>query len=104
MGLFKAIIYGALDSFEKLIGPEMLKKIKDKITSTIEMFLEKTLQLDEAYIKNELKAERAAIRSSCLFFLVFTDGSCRLLLATAAIFDEFLALFSSQESQTLITP
>lgn len=56
--LFKAIIYGALDSFEKLIGSEMLKKIKDKISSTIEMFLEKALQLDEAYIKNELKAER----------------------------------------------
>ena len=33
-------------------------KIKDKISSTIEMFLEKALQLDEAYIKNELKAER----------------------------------------------
>jgi hypothetical protein len=56
--LFKAIIYGILDSFEKLIGTEMLEKIKNKISSTIEMFLKKALQLDEDYIKNELKAER----------------------------------------------
>lgn len=56
--LFKAIIYGVLDSFEKLIGTEILKKIKSKINLTIESFLEKALQIDEAYIKNELKAER----------------------------------------------
>lgn len=56
--LFKAIIYGVLDIFENLIGSAMLRKIKSKISSTIEEFLEKVLQIDETYIKNELKAER----------------------------------------------
>ncbi|MEI6057237.1 MAG: transposase [Lentisphaerota bacterium] len=56
--LFKAIIYGVLDSFKELIGEEILNKIKCKISSTIEEFLEKALQLDESYIANELKAER----------------------------------------------
>ncbi len=56
--LFKAIIYGVLDSFKELFGEEMLDKIKSKINSTIEEFLEKALQLDENYITNEIKAER----------------------------------------------
>lgn len=59
--LFKAIIYGLLDSFEKLIGTKALEKIKDKIDSTIEIFLKKALQIDEDYIKNEIKAERIGV-------------------------------------------
>ena len=59
--LFKSVIYGALDSFKELIGEDMLSKIKNKINSTIEVLLEKALQLDESYIANELKAERIGV-------------------------------------------
>ncbi|HBM16555.1 MAG TPA: hypothetical protein DD381_09480 [Lentisphaeria bacterium] len=59
--LFKAIIYGVLDTFKDLIGEKMLNKIKSKISSTIEEFLEKALQLDENYITNELRAERLGV-------------------------------------------
>ncbi len=56
--LFKAVIYGVIDSFEKLIGKTVLEKIKNKIADTIENMLEKALQIDKAYIKSELKAEK----------------------------------------------
>ncbi len=56
--LFKAVIYGVLDSFEKLIGKTNLEKIKSKISVTIEDMLEKSLQIDADYIKSEIKAEK----------------------------------------------
>ena len=55
---FKAIIYGVLDQFEHSIGVNVLKKIKTTIKNTVEGFLEKALQLDEDYLKNEFKAEK----------------------------------------------
>lgn len=55
--LFKAIIYGVLDQFEK-IGKEMINEIKEKIEMSIMDFLEKALQLDSCYLKNERKAEK----------------------------------------------
>ena len=56
--LFKAIIYGVLDSFEKIIGKITLAKIKSRISVTIEDMLAKALQLDEHYIRAEIKAEK----------------------------------------------
>ncbi len=56
--LFKAIIYGVLDTFKKLIGEDIMHQIKNKISTTIEEMLEKALQMDENYIKHEIKAER----------------------------------------------
>ena len=55
--LFKAIIYGVLDQFEK-IGKELVEEIKGKIQMTIMDFLEKALQLDCGYLKNERKTEK----------------------------------------------
>lgn len=59
--LFKAVIYGVIDTFEESIGSSVISKIKSKISSTIEVMLEKALQMDELYIKNELKAETLGI-------------------------------------------
>jgi hypothetical protein len=56
--LFKAVIYGVLDTFKKIIGESILSQIKNKISTTVEDMLEKALQMDEVYIKNEIKAER----------------------------------------------
>jgi len=56
--LFKAVIYGVLNSFKKIIGENLLSQIKNKISTTVEVMLEKALQMDEKYIKNEIKAER----------------------------------------------
>ena len=56
--LFKAVIYGVLDSFKKIIGTKILSKIKNKISCTVEELLEKALQLDENYIAGEIKAEQ----------------------------------------------
>jgi hypothetical protein len=55
--LFKKLIYGVLDQFETL-GKEVVTEIKEKIQTTIENFLEKALQLDSEYLKNERKAEK----------------------------------------------
>lgn len=55
--LFKAIIYGVLDQFEK-IGKEVIKEIKEKIQIGIMNFLEEALQLDSKYLKFERKAEK----------------------------------------------
>ena len=56
--LFKAVIYGVLDTFKKNLGESILSQIKIKINATIEEMLEKALLLDENYIKNEIKAEK----------------------------------------------
>jgi hypothetical protein len=58
---FKAIIYGVLEQFERTIGSNVLKKIKETIKNTVEDFLEKALQLDESYLKNEFKAEKLGL-------------------------------------------
>ena len=55
--LFKAVIYGVLNSFKKVIGENILSQIKNKINTTVEVMLEKALQMDEKYIKYEIKAE-----------------------------------------------
>ena len=55
--LFKAIIYGVLDQFEK-IGAEVIKEIKEMVQTSIMGFLEKTLQLDSESLRIERKAER----------------------------------------------
>ena len=55
--LFKAIIYGVLDQFEK-IGKEVIKEIKEKIQEGIMEFFEKTLQLDGKSLEIERKAEK----------------------------------------------
>ena len=47
-----------LDTFKKILGKSILSQIKFKINTTIEEMLEKALQLDENYIKHEIKAER----------------------------------------------
>jgi hypothetical protein len=57
-GLFKAIIYGALDSFKEIVGVKILTEIKNKISCTVEELLEKALQLDENYIAGEIKAKQ----------------------------------------------
>ena len=54
---FKTVIYGVLDTLKKIIGEGVLSKIKNKISTTIEVMLEKALQMDENYITNEIKAE-----------------------------------------------
>ena len=56
--VFKNVIYGVLDSFEKLFGKETLNKMKSKISCFIENMLEKALQIDENYIKAEIKEEK----------------------------------------------
>ena len=56
--LFKALIYGALDHFEKMLGSELLQMIKGKIQTTVDDFLRDALQLDSFSIATELKAEK----------------------------------------------
>lgn len=55
--LFKAVIYGALEQIAA-INAGLLKTIKETIQENIESFLEKALQLDCEYLKNERKAEK----------------------------------------------
>ena len=55
--LFKVLIYGVLDSLKNEIPISTIELIKQKITTSITEFLEKALQLDDDYMKNELKAE-----------------------------------------------
>jgi len=55
--LFKALIYGALDSFTQTLPQKTIKLIKHKINLTVCDFLNQALQLDEDYIKMEEKAE-----------------------------------------------
>ena len=55
--LFKSIIHGTLDKFVNEIGSQLVLKIKNAIDTTVEHFLLKALQIDEASIQNQLKAE-----------------------------------------------
>ncbi len=55
--LFKALIYGVLDTLKNEFSKPVLELIKHKITVSISDFLDNALQLDDQYIENELKAE-----------------------------------------------
>jgi hypothetical protein len=55
--LFKALIYGVLDTLKNEIPKSAIDLIKRKITTSITDFLDSALQLDERYMENELKAE-----------------------------------------------
>ena len=55
--LFKALIYGVLDSLIDVIPKSTIEMIKQTISISISEFLENALQLDDDYVKNELKAE-----------------------------------------------
>jgi hypothetical protein len=55
--LFKALIHGALNRFEQQIGAPLLRAIKAAIDTSIEEFIHKALQLDEASVQAQLRAE-----------------------------------------------
>ena len=55
--LFKALIHGVLDSLKNQIPVATIEFIKRELCISITEFLENTLQLDDDYIENELKAE-----------------------------------------------
>jgi len=57
--LFKALIYGVLDSMKNEISKSVIDLIKHKINASISDFLDNALQLDNQYLENELKAEAA---------------------------------------------
>lgn len=56
--LFKALIYGILDSLKGEVSGEIIELIKEKISGGVSEFLERALQLDEHYLESELKAEK----------------------------------------------
>lgn len=55
--LFKALIYGILDTLRSEISKSTIELIKRKITIGITEFLDNALQLDEHHMEMELKAE-----------------------------------------------
>lgn len=55
--LFRALIFGALDSLREMIPSKMLALIKSEIDAKVTSFLDQALQLDEKSVLNELKAE-----------------------------------------------
>jgi hypothetical protein len=59
--LFKALIYGVLDTLNSEIPKSAIDLIKRKITTSITDFLDSALQLDELYMENELKAEAIGV-------------------------------------------
>jgi len=59
--LFKSLIHGTLDQFEQCIGKKMIKAIKKTIDSTVEIFLQKALQMDDASCQRQIKAEAFAV-------------------------------------------
>jgi hypothetical protein len=59
--LFKALIYGVLDTLKNEIPKSAIELIKSKITTVITDFLDSALQLDERYMENELKAEAIGV-------------------------------------------
>ena len=59
--LFKALIYGVLDSLTSEISESIIEMVKQKITVSITEFLDSALQLDDHYVQNELKAESIGV-------------------------------------------
>lgn len=55
--LFKALIYGALDSLTQTLPKKTIEMIKNKINMAVCDFLDQALQLDADYLKAEKKAE-----------------------------------------------
>jgi|APSaa5957512622_1039677.scaffolds.fasta_scaffold36654_2 hypothetical protein len=60
-GLFRTLIYGVVDEFQKIIDETVLCSLKDKIQDTVCSFLEKMLQLDSFSLESEEFAERAGL-------------------------------------------
>lgn len=56
--LFRALIFGVLDSLERIIPLDTIAIIKLEIEERVSSFLDQALQLDERSITIELKAER----------------------------------------------
>jgi len=59
--LFKSLIHGTLDRFEQCIGTKMIKAIKDAIDCTVESFLKRALQMDDASCQRRMKAEALGV-------------------------------------------
>ena len=59
--LFKSLIHGTLDRFEQCIGTKMIKAIKEAIDGTVESFLKKALQMDDASCQRQMKAEALGV-------------------------------------------
>ena len=59
--LFRSLIHGTLDRFEKCISIKMLKAIKEAIDGTVENFLKKALQIDDASCQRQIKAEALGV-------------------------------------------
>ena len=59
--LFKAIIHGTLETFERVIGIDLVHQIKRAIDTTVENFLQQALQIDDISIKNQLQAEALGV-------------------------------------------
>ena len=59
--LFKSLIHGTLDRFERCIGTTMIKAIKKAIEGTVEDFLKNALQMDEASCHRQIKAEALGV-------------------------------------------
>jgi len=55
--LFRALLFGVLDSLRETLSPSTLSLIKSEIDTKVSVFLDPALQLDEKYVLNELKAE-----------------------------------------------
>ena len=55
--LFKSLIHGTLDRFERCIGTTMIKAIE----GTVEDFLKNALQMDEASCHRQIKAEALGV-------------------------------------------
>ncbi len=59
--LFKALIYGVLDTLKNEIPKSTIELVKSKITMGITDLLDSALQLDDRYLKNEQKAEAKGV-------------------------------------------
>ncbi len=59
--LFRALIFGVLDTLKTKISAKTIELIKQKINISITTFLDQALQLDSAYVRAELKAEKIGI-------------------------------------------
>jgi len=59
--LFKSLIHGTLDRFQQYIGMKMINAIKEAIDCTVENFLKKALQMDDATCQKQMKAEALGV-------------------------------------------
>ncbi len=61
LGVFKAIISGVLDPFQKLTGEDLLQKKKDKIDCAVNELLNQALRLDPQPLIEENRADAADV-------------------------------------------